>query len=1280
MSGTGKSWAVADWTTRVLHGRVRLLIPGADLDRADRRTLAQLVALRLRPFNSAPVSDEDVLAKLRAVALIEGKGPLVIVVDDLMPTGDIMVFRRDLSQLAAQCRSAGMKLVLTCQTHVWDFYRLGQGILPGDIYRFDPGTPEIGPDGTPSSSDQIQDGEHLPPPSLFSFVLPDLTPEEQESALVQRLPSDVAERVIHLLRAPAFAPLRRPYLLELYLEQHKKHLRLSNVDLVPVDIDTLLDTRLEMLLLRVATLLNADEHDVQEAFDALQQLLRVKRPDGLATAEAVMCLERYMPECGSTALDALRQVGVLTAKGRVRVAEATLADRIFARALREQYIAGKEIVSELRLEDDPGVVSALLRSLAHENPVSLAESLLVRDPRWTQPVAEGLAQCSSQDYRVLAFLTVLTRFDEGAIGLEGCDALGQLAARGHRKRGQVLCGQRAFEWITQFYLSSRRANRLRGGRALSALLDLAPGRAERVMRLRLARTARMGASSRSNHEKRDDWLRDALLPLLNINHSATARVGERILAHYKSVIGLETGVLDDRILQEIDEARGSIALFLDDEMERLSIDLQAPDPETRGHAALALRSVMFEKPERMQAMICEAIRRETDGFVMNRLLWSTYRLTELVPDALLDALAGTFAIDWSTPSPATGQALASLANLALQIPERVMPLLPQRLEVYPAWSRAWLSEGLVFAWWTCAERLPEARGVFAHLAVPDVADVPGEFQLLALRGAVIAQLGLLCLGVAPVKDLQGRQSNYPRSGMQFLYVNTIDFVRTYASDILAQPGAEQLLDLLVRCLIEEQRAAVHPIAKPLFAAHGVSASLCVEMLVSLAIVHPDPVSLLRGLPSNWRLVYAVRRFLESGRKEPHVIEFARALCEAPSAGRTTQELGERKRLLVQLARLSQTPTAVLQELREMTFSSPFTADDHAGAIAELADENRGDMLDLLAQTLESEDDLAVLYQWVAQTRSWQGLLVTRVYVRMFDASPIRRVEAYELCQQMLAAVGALPPSTSQQEYLAVYGAIASMLEGVKHPAPILPPSNASLNALSRSHAYTLELLLDMPTESAGEQRHESLVDTLAAAYGRGWWTKTGVYLEGDSVGVGTSRSIAYVFPAVRLALIAIESTGVGIDGARDPAAQFLRERATISDILSEHALILDPRIARPSESLERTLAALENLGTAASRDVRVGLHRGLLLLRLGRLREAELELQRGLAMPSCTADTRASVLYNLACVYARTDREDLCCTTLQEAIALWPSFCPNVQDDPDFTAVRESLWFRKLCE
>jgi tetratricopeptide (TPR) repeat protein len=450
------------------------------------------------------------------------------------------------------------------------------------------------------------------------------------------------------------------------------------------------------------------------------------------------------------------------------------------------------------------------------------------------------------------------------------------------------------------------------------------------------------------------------------------------------------------------------------------------------------------------------------------------------------------------------------------------------------------------------------------------------------------------------------------------------------------------------------------------------------MLISLASVYPDPIALIRRLPSGWRVVYSVRRLLEAGRTEPAVTDFARELCDAPTSGRNTQELGERQRLLVQLAGLTHTPTDVLQELRTAMPVSPFTAEDHASAVAELFDEHLEDMLDLLARHLESEDDLAFLHRWVEHTCSWQGLLIARVYARSFDPRPIQLLEARELCEQMLVAIRALPASTIQQEYLVVYGSIYDSFDGLATSIPMLRSSGTMRNAIERSHTFALELLHHANAKPTSQQvMHDELVNRLATAHGKGWWNKAGLRLDGDSIGFGSSSDVVYVFPAVRLALVAAEAAE-NVSHPGDPAARFLKERNEVSKLLAEHRWELDPISNTPRDTLEDVLTLLETLGATTSRDERVRSYRGLLLLMLDRLYEAELELQECLKMPSCLGETRATALYNLGCVYVRTGRVDLCITALREVIALWPLFRQSLETDPDFITVRETPWFQEL--
>ncbi|GHO96272.1 hypothetical protein KSF_063200 [Reticulibacter mediterranei] len=1267
MSGIGKSWIIADWTGRVLLGRARLLIPGSDLDHVDQRILSRLIAQHLRIFTSAPISDEDLLAKLRAFARLEGKGPLVLVIDDLQPTGDISVFRRDLGKMVEQCRDAGIKLILTAQTHIWEFYRLGQKILSSDIYQMDPEVPQEGEEG--KIRVQLQ--------SPCSLILPDFTTEEQEIALLQRLTPEEGRCLSHFFRSPAFAPLRRPYLLERYLEQYRENPRQQEGAPAPVNIDALLDSRLEALLLHVATLLNVDEHDVADAFHTLHQQIWMARPNGLSNADAIAQLELFLRNRSNQALDALRQVGILTTRGRIRFADTPLAERVFARTLSENYLAGNDdvkdnIIQQLRPEEDAGVVSALLRSLAHANPVSPAEALLRRDPLWVVPVAEGLAQCSSQDYRVLAFLTTLTRREEDAFGVVSCAALGQLAAQKATQKKGIMCMQRAFKWVAQLYVSERRKNRLNGSHALGFTLDFAPEHVEAVMRFCVSQISHL---VHVDKEQRDERLHDAFMPLLSINHTTAAEVGKRLLSRYSFLLTNVAHLPSRRSLREIDEVRGRIALFEHGELESILSDLHSQEVNTRGRAATALRSIMFEQPERILDEVCDAIRNESDQHVTNQLLWATYRLLEIAPDKLLDALIGSPALDWSIPSLSTGSVLACLSNLAQLLPTRVAPLLPERLKPYDARLRAWLSEGLAFTWWTCAQYSSQAQEQLTHLAVPDIADVPTDYRLFAFRGAIIAQLGLTCLGLASPKELQGLQTPYPETEMQFFFVNTTSFVRNHASTLLRQSSADHLLNLLLRCLIEESQTLVHPLQKTLFRAHNVCTHLCMEMLIWLAAAHSDPISLLRRLPRNWRLVYAMRRLLDAGRREASILSFARELCNVSVVGSDVQELGEREQLLAQLVSLSEAPAIALQELQASLPASPFTADHRAEAFTRLAEANLENMLDLLSQSLESEDNLAALYQWSQKARSWQGLLIARVYERMFDERPIRRIEAYELCEQMLTAIHALPRSELQQQYILVYSMIAQWLKEKLPLKPEISPLSTGDAMISRSHIFALELLQQNFPQSIGEQELENrLLDMLATGYNRGWREKTGVALKEETVSIGTSHDLAYVFPAVRLALIAIKAvTNTGL--ARDLAAQFLEQRASVRAIIAEHHWHLD---TNDQEILQATLAAFEQVGYMARRDERVRLNRGYLLIKLDRLTEAEEELNQCLTMPSCKGLTQASAFYDLACIYALTNREELCRTTLPRAIKIWPQFREEMAKDPDFVTVCDSPWFQAL--
>ena len=66
--------------------------------------------------------------------------------------------------------------------------------------------------------------------------------------ITSRLPSERAQRVVPQLTAPAFLPLRNPYLLERYIAVYGNRLGALREIIAPVEIDALLDDRVEKAL------------------------------------------------------------------------------------------------------------------------------------------------------------------------------------------------------------------------------------------------------------------------------------------------------------------------------------------------------------------------------------------------------------------------------------------------------------------------------------------------------------------------------------------------------------------------------------------------------------------------------------------------------------------------------------------------------------------------------------------------------------------------------------------------------------------------------------------------------------------------------------------------------------------------------------------------------------------------------------------------------------------------------------------------------------------------
>lgn len=1267
MSGTGKSWAAAHWASTTLRGRLRLLLAGADLDR--RQTLKSLTAHSLRPFTPTRWHNEQILQSLTSAAESGGLGPCVVIIDDLIPVGNIGTYRRDLARLVANCRALRIKLVMTCQRHVWELYSLGAEISLDDLFVITPRQVAREQYALMARQGTRQNISFTIVPAQkgrdYSYLLSDFTPDELGAALSRYLSEGRAQEVANHLRAPGFTPLLNPYLLARYLERHRDLLERSDAA-PPLDVDALLDWRVSEALGYVNREVTSTPDDVEPAFAALVERFWAVRPKGLSHGEALTVLREEFGEQSSEVLTALRKAGLLTIEGAVRLTEPLVADRLFALRARPILRAEEDVfLRDLRVEVDAGLVVALLRGIAPD-PVRAAGKLLELNGSWASAVAAGLAQSTPHDWRNLAMVTTLaTSSEDQAAANDAFAALGQLAVRCDRAR----------KWVTEMYLGDHAKKWRRGGRALARSMEYDPPGVEAAVRTRLSRIQSINETFSSDRNKRVRLLtNNALDPLRGINHFSAAITGERIINRYLLLAGEDDeDDIDDRdwgFVSDLDDARGRIALFGEaSRMGALLALLSSPSPITRFRAAEVLRPVVIERPEAALDTLCARLVEETSWDVMKRLLLDAYHLIELYPDELLESLRLGRMFSFHAPYAAAGQVLVLLGNLAGKRPNDVAGLLPPRLDAHEAWSRAFLSEILAYAWWRCSEHVPEARRHLTALTELDLADVPENHYPFALRGCAIAVLAEMCLDQGiPADELTGRQVFYPNLNRQFVYVETVEFFQNHASLLRQHDSFERFEQLLIRCLHEEERVQDYPL-DPIREARFRCASMCLELLARAAALMPNPLPLLNALPRNWQAIRAATRLLEMGRTEEAVVRFARESFAGLERGGTMQAVEERRRCQAQLALLEENAEQALSEQRESTLDFLFfQASGNSLGLSVLATKHPDKLLAHFDASVRTEKDLPTLYYLVEEARSWQSLLIARIYARMFNTRPISLREAGDLCEQMLAAVRALPDSALQREYIAIYGSIARLLgEGVapfQHLPPL--PADTTKSILRNAHELGSEILHQTATVPTDFSRW--LADQ------RGWWETSFFELRDSFLLQGTANYQMYFFPAVRLALAAV----AGRHNLTDPAARLMQERWETHERLRDYLNLLnyDNLEEYPPDLIENALLAFNERAESAPHDERVPCWHGGVLLRLGRLDEAEELFRRSLSLPMSQGDIRAEALYDLACVYARQNNEAECRRMLEERAKVKPLDREWLARDPDFNSVRETVWFQ----
>lgn len=1254
-SGGGKSWAVSDWCLRTLKGSMRLLVRWPDVVRTP--DLAYLLESTVGPLSDRGWQPHAFVDWFVSEANARGGSSPVLVVDDILTWAESPIkVRQIIGHLVQQCRSRGIKLLLTCQAQVWITHDIGSALPLDALFLGTDDRPELTrqADGD-SSSDQpsselltlSRSEEARRTARRYSMVLDELSESDIRAILVRRMPAHEATELALSLRDSRYAAFRNPYLLVLYLA----HLMRTDQPPSVTIVDDLLDERFRDLLAPLARDLAWEIPDVEAALSALWERLWTSRQVGLTSLDAARTLDGIFSSFpGEAVLSALRQSGLLSVSSPIAIVEPLVADRMFARRLIEKHGPSSHvsIASELRLESDVSTVLALLRGEIN-HPAQLGQHLLSNERAWGPAVKAGLAQGSTNDYESLALLSALTHPQPPSlVDPDACDALGRLAVRG------VV----AQDWVAKMYLSDRPLDRTRGEQALKAAMRLGPSTVTQVVRQRLSRGIEMPAFQIADQERQRKWLDGALDPVLSVADELGVREVQAILNEIPPEIAAQPSLQHD-----IREVRAAALLETTGAgIDDVLVQLRSADTKQRVEAADMLRVIVPDRPELVRQAIVQSIRQEDNPEVLIRITWACYRIMDVAADELMSALESREWFDSAEPSPCASLVLALAGDLASRMPVRVEKFLPQSVACYEPARRSLMAETFAYAWWKCAQYRVSGSHVLSDFLNQRLDDVPDEWRVLVMQAAVVAQLGLDCLerGIAP--EIEGLHSPYPRNVLMGMHVPIHKVVSRNAASLAASAELEHRL---MECFLQERRPTVASPWNWLGQANFLCADHCARMLVDMKCAGADPGKVITQFTDDELALRAARKLLDDGHRGHELLSVTATLCNRTENPPNFQIAYERSRCIGHLAASSDDPSATLPGFMDAV-SRQFGPDHRAIVLTPALDSHTEIALHLLEDTIRRPDDVPPLYLLEEYSRSWPVHLIGRVHARMLDPTPISVDEASALCDQMICALRVLPSSPLQAEYEGVYAAIAARLrQAVRRVLPLITREGA----FPRSHELAREILeeVDVGNEGANENW---LRDKIADS--RGWW-ESFRYSLADGTFSERSGYLVFPFPAVRLAAVA---AGTELT-LTDPATEWTAEMTSVHDAIKAAVRSLEYG-GDSDEEMEKSTGTLIELVTRWPRSARVRLSLGDLLVRRHCIDDAKEYLLECVSMRSSSEDVAASAWYDLACAYGLAGEETNCREALTASDAIHPVDRQHLSQDDDFAAFRNTQWFEEF--
>jgi len=408
-SGTGKSWILAHWAFEVTSGHARLLIPGHLF--TEHSSLASLIANELRTLTSLIADDQTLLQKVARPALSSEFGPFVVILDDVRSFfGDSTKFARAVAALVDDAKKHQIKLVISCQLDILRNLKPFSHLRPADIFQ-----PEV--------SKSLPHAD--PMDSTASYVLDAFTDGELQEAVSRRVEPGRVEQVFLRLRDPAFALLRNPYVLNIFLTE-ATHAPPEAWDAVPSEgVFSLLDRRITSLLNEASTICGLETSEVRQVLRYVAELLWKHSDAGLSRLGLHKEIASQFADIGNRALDELFASGVLSFDTKVQFSELQIGARLYARNLQEHGQDWTLLFRQLRVESDHDIVVHLVTLV--QDPVKLATHVTEADTRWIPAISEGLSYCNSTDQRIHAAILALARREIG--DWTATDALGRFSLR-----------------------------------------------------------------------------------------------------------------------------------------------------------------------------------------------------------------------------------------------------------------------------------------------------------------------------------------------------------------------------------------------------------------------------------------------------------------------------------------------------------------------------------------------------------------------------------------------------------------------------------------------------------------------------------------------------------------------------------------------------------------------------------------------------------------------------------------------------------------------------------